>query len=337
MVLNHRMGGDAAETARATPFRRTTGCGPGRRREDIEAYTHFRFPGRQGRYSGFEWHARHFDAVDYNALRPDEKNTVYLLEGKAFDDQVALENGNFSFLMGCDLDFQSQEVRDEVTAWGKWYLDTTGVDGFRLDAVKHIAAWFFPEWLDAMEKHAGKDLFVVGEYWTPDVGALHWYLDRLGGRLCVFDVPLHYAFHYAGQGGARYDMRKILEGTLARVRPTQVVTFVDNHDSQPLQALESPVAPWFKPLAYAIILLRREGYPVPLLSRLLRGRVRGLRPGRPAPPGDPALAPLPHRPLPARAPDLRRTGRSTTTSTTRTAWAGPGSATRSTRRPWPCS
>jgi alpha-amylase len=39
------------------------------------------------------------------------------------------------------------------------------------------------------------------------------------------------------------------------------VTFVENHDSQPLQALESVVEPWFKPLAYALILLRREGYP----------------------------------------------------------------------------
>ena len=29
----------------------------------------------------------------------------------------------------------------------------------------------------------------------------------------------------------------------------------------PLQALESVVEPWFKPLAYAFILLRREGYP----------------------------------------------------------------------------
>ena len=28
-----------------------------------------------------------------------------------------------------------------------------------------------------------------------------------------------------------------------------------------LQALESWVEPWFKPLAYALILLRREGYP----------------------------------------------------------------------------
>ena len=43
--------------------------------------------------------------------------------------------------------------------------------------------------------------------------------------------------------------------------PLLAVTFVDNHDSQPGQALASWVADWFKPLAYALILLRRDGYP----------------------------------------------------------------------------
>jgi alpha-amylase len=261
VVLNHRMGGDALETVRATPYAQDDRLRPKDGPREIDAYSHFHFPGRKGRYSSFEWHARHFDAVDYDARRPDDKDTVYLLEGKAFDDQVALEKGNFSYLMGCDLDFQSAEVRQEALDWGKWYLDTTGIDGFRLDAVKHISAWFFPEWLDAMEKHAGKDLFVVGEYWTPDVASLHWYLDRLGSRLSLFAVPLHYAFHYASRGGGHYDMRRLLQGTLMQLRPTQAVTFVDNHDSQPLQALESAVEPWFKPLAYAIILLREQGYP----------------------------------------------------------------------------
>ena len=145
---------------------------------------------------------RHFDAVDYDARRPGERNTVYLLEGKTFDDEVALERGNFAFLMGCDLDFQSEEVRREVTDWGKWYLDTTGVDGFRLDAVKHIAAWFFPEWLDAMEKHAGQGLVRGGRVLDPRAAdTLRWYLDRLGGRMSVFAVPLHYHFHYASRAG----------------------------------------------------------------------------------------------------------------------------------------
>ncbi len=39
------------------------------------------------------------------------------------------------------------------------------------------------------------------------------------------------------------------------------MTLVENHDSQPLQSLESVVEGWFKPLAYALILLRRDGYP----------------------------------------------------------------------------
>ena len=34
-----------------------------------------------------------------------------------------------------------------------------------------------------------------------------------------------------------------------------------NHDTQPGQALEAPVEGFFKPLAYALILLRSEGYP----------------------------------------------------------------------------
>jgi alpha-amylase len=72
---------------------------------------------------------------------------------------------------------------------------------------------------------------------------------------------LHFNFQLAGISGHSYDLRTILDGTVIQARPTHAVTFVDNHDSQPLQALESTVEPWFKPLAYALILLRSEGYP----------------------------------------------------------------------------
>ncbi|MEM7727469.1 MAG: alpha-amylase [Cyanobacteria bacterium P01_A01_bin.45] len=259
-VLNHRMGGDNTEIAKATPFSQSDRLNPQGEMRDIKSYTHYTFPGRQGKYSRFEWHWWHFDAVDYNEYNNDP-GTIYLYEGKVFDDYVALENGNFSYLMGCDCDFQAQEVRDEAVNWGKWYLDTTGADGFRLDAIKHISAWFFPIWLDEMERHVGKDLFVVGEYWQNNLGILHWYLDAVKSKMSVFDVPLHYNFHYASRSGGNYDMRRILDGTLMQERPTHAVTFVENHDSQPLQALEAVVEPWFKPLAYAIILLRAEGYP----------------------------------------------------------------------------
>ncbi len=259
-VLNHKIGADETEIAKATPFPYSDRKNPKGELRDIKAYTLFNFPGRKGKYSKFEWHWWHFDAVDYDEFTK-ESGTVYLFEGKTFDDYVALENGNFSYLMGADLDFQSEEVRNELTDWSKWYLDTTGVDGFRLDAIKHISAWFFPEWLDTMEKYTGRKLFTVGEYWSPDTSVLNWYLDTVGQRMSVFDVSLHYNFHYASKAGGYYDMQTILDGTLVKDRAMNAVTFVENHDSQPLQALESVVEPWFKPLAYAIILLRQQGYP----------------------------------------------------------------------------
>ncbi|MGM3304648.1 alpha-amylase [Anabaena sp. WFMT] len=259
-VLNHRMGGDGKEVAKATPFSQDDRLNPKGGQRDINAYTHFAFSGRQGKYSDFQWHWRHFDAVDYDDYSK-EQNTIFLLDGKRFDDYVALAKGNFAYLMGCDVDFQSQEVREEITRWGEWYLDTTGIDGFRIDAVKHISAWFFPQWLDELKGYVGKDLFAVGEYWDDDINTLHWYLNTVENKMSLIDVPLHFNFHRASKAGGNYDMRRILDGTLMQERPTQAVTFVENHDSQPLQALESTVEPWFKPLAYALILLRAEGYP----------------------------------------------------------------------------
>jgi alpha-amylase len=82
-----------------------------------------------------------------------------------------------------------------------------------------------------------------------------------GGDVNLFDAPLHYNFCEASKAGKDYDLRQIFDNTLVNQQPALAVTLVDNHDSQPLQSLESVVEPWFKPLAYALILLRQGGYP----------------------------------------------------------------------------
>lgn len=79
--------------------------------------------------------------------------------------------------------------------------------------------------------------------------------------MALFDVALHYNFFHAAEAGSDYDMRTLLDRSLISERPTQAVTFVDNHDTQMGQSLQSFVADWFKQLAYAIILLRQEGLP----------------------------------------------------------------------------
>lgn len=260
VVFNHKMGGDAEEEFQAIPFDPNDRNRPLGEARNIKSWTQFTFPGRGDKYSSMKWHWWHFDSVDYNSYDPGYR-AVYRMKDKNFEDKVDLRSGNYDYLMGCDLDINHPEVRGELKYWGEWIMDTIGVDGFRLDAIKHINGDFFNDWLDHVEHYAQRDLFCVGEYWTEDLGTLHWYIGNTGGRLNLFDVPLHYNFHRASKAGGFYDMRTILDSTLMKEAPLFAMTFVDNHDTQPLQALESIVEPWFKPLAYAIILLRREGYP----------------------------------------------------------------------------
>ena len=84
---------------------------------------------------------------------------------------------------------------------------------------------------------------------------LHDYLMDVDFSMQLFDVPLHFNLYHASLNDT-YDLRTLYNGTLAMVILTMLVTFVDNHDTQLGQSLESWVLDWFKLHAYAFILLR---------------------------------------------------------------------------------
>ena len=112
-----------------------------------------------------------------------------------------------------------------------------------------------------MRTSAGGDWFAVGAYWSPDLQRLLKYLEEVGDSMSLFDVPLHFAFLSAATSNGNFDMGSIFRDSLVKVRPDRAVTFVDNHDTQPGQALVSFIPAWFKPIAYALILLRADGIP----------------------------------------------------------------------------
>ncbi|MGL5807101.1 MAG: alpha-amylase [Xenococcaceae cyanobacterium] len=227
----------------------------------INAYTKFNFPGRGNTHSSMKWNWECFDSLSYNA---DSKRAdkLYRLKDKNFETDVNFQHGNYDYLMANDLDMSSESVRQELMSWGKWYIETTGVNGFRLDAIKHIRASFFRDWLGYLKNQFPENnLFTVGEYWSTNIDELHGYVIATEGQISLFDVPLHYKFHHAGRAGSNFDLRTIFDRTLVKEQPTLAVTFVENHDTQPCQSLETPVEPWFKPLAYALILLWSAGYP----------------------------------------------------------------------------
>ncbi|MBR2288075.1 MAG: alpha-amylase [Clostridia bacterium] len=259
VVLNHRLGADGTETAPVTPVN------PEYRPEKLgdkrpgTVYTRFTFPGRKGKYSNFVWNASCFTAVDYNQDDPDHH--LFLLGDSQWAEDVDDEKGNYDYLMGADVNVLSPAVSAELLRWGLWYLKTTGLGGFRLDAVKHISASFLRDFLHEMRAKTGREVYAVGEYWSADTEKLMRYLDTTGYAMNLFDAPLHFHFHAASRSGGSYDMRHLLEGTLLERAPSQAVTFVDNHDTQPGQSLESWVDGWFKASAYCAILLRAQGYP----------------------------------------------------------------------------
>ena len=230
---------------------------------EIEAWTKFFFPGRNKKYSEFIWDYHCFSGVDW-AENLKESGIYKILNeyGESWEKLAEEEYGNYDYLSYSDIEFRNNSVREELKYWGKWFLEITDIDGFRLDAVKHINPEFVNEWIDYMNSISPKKLFYVGEYWNDqNAESLKKYLDVSQGRMQLIDAPLHHNFYRLSTQGRDYDVSKIFENTLLQHRPELSITFVSNHDSQPLQLLEKPIADWCNPLAYAIILLREQGIP----------------------------------------------------------------------------
>ena len=258
VVLNHKMGADAIQTIPASKVDWTDHNTQISQEEIVKVATKYTFPGRMHKYSDFEWNWTHFDAIDYN--NANGENAIFRFKDKTWGGEVDEEHGNYDYLMGADIDFENPEVVQECKTWGEWYIDMTKVDGFRLDAVKHIPAYFYKDWIKYLREKTKRTLFTVGEYWSADVDKLHRYITNTDGEISLFDVPLHYNMYEASKN-PDYDLRNIFTKTLVQENSSEAVTFVDNHDTQPGQSLESFIEEWFKQAAYALILLRNAGYP----------------------------------------------------------------------------
>ena len=259
IVLNHKMGADETENVLAVEDDFEDRNVSLTEAMPIKVWTKYTFPGRGNTYSDFKWNWTHFHGVDWD--ENTGKAAIFKFYGKHWDESVDKENGNFDYLMGADIDLNNYDVVNELKKWGKWYLNTTNVDGFRLDAVKHIRAEFFPDWLDELRKTTERKLFSVGEYWSSNIDILNNYMEKTNGCMSLFDVPLHYNFYRASISNGEYNMSQIFNGTIVGTNPEKAVTFVDNHDTEPGQALESWILDWFKPLAYSLTLLRKDGFP----------------------------------------------------------------------------
>lgn len=173
-VLNQMMGADETETVEAIDT-----AADNREQEisnlhEIEAWTKFTFPGRNGKYSDRIWTADNFSGTDLDQATGSK--SVYLFRGKHWNDETDSENVNYDYLMGVDLDYDNPDTCQALIDWGKWYFETVQPDALRLDAVKHISFESYREWLKLIRRETGKNFFAVGEYWSGDLNKLLHYI-----------------------------------------------------------------------------------------------------------------------------------------------------------------
>ncbi|KAH9869953.1 hypothetical protein J1614_006874 [Plenodomus biglobosus] len=266
-VLNHKAGADKTEKCRVVEVDENDRTKETSDAFEIEGWLGFDFPGRGDTYSKQKYHWEHFSGTDWD--QASERKAIFKILGdnKGWSQTVDDESGNADYMMFADIDYSHPEVIADVKNWGVWITKELGLKGFRLDAVQHFSERFTNEWIDNLREQCGNDIFVVGEFWSGDVKEMSEWLDDMHHKFSLYDSPLLNNFGRLSTTESG-DLRTVFDNTLVQMRPTDAVTVVTNHDTQPGQVMETKIEGFFKPLAYALILLRQDGYPCPFYGDL---------------------------------------------------------------------
>ncbi|MEU9509216.1 pullulanase-type alpha-1,6-glucosidase [Micromonospora sp. NPDC048170] len=155
------------------------------------------------------------------------------------DSTFAGENSEYGDFYGLD-DLWTERpevVRGLTKVYSDW-VASTGVDGFRLDTVKHTNLDFWPQFSQGIERAADragkKDFFMFGEVYSADPEITSTYVRR-GGLPATLDFAFQEAArgYTAGDGSARALADVYARDDLYRARDTdagRLTTFLGNHD-----------------------------------------------------------------------------------------------------------
>ena len=137
-----------------------------------------------------------------------------------------------------DLNFDNQKVKDEFIEIGKFWLNELGVDGFRLDAAKHIyptdratdnhAFWV---WFRTEMQKIKPDTYLVGEVWSQSQEVAPY----LKGLPALFNFDMGYAITAVVKEGRDtihlVKKYKEINDFYKSVTPDYIdATFLKNHD-----------------------------------------------------------------------------------------------------------
>jgi alpha-amylase len=163
-----------------------------------------------------------------------------------------------------------------LTRYCRWMIEVVGVDGFRLDAAKHVPDWFWRDFYDPAVRGigpGGSTPYSFGEVIeSNDLNLLRAYARKDGfGNRDLLDFPLYFTMRDVFSANGFGDMRRLERASVDGIDGdpndgTLGVMFVQNHDQ-----LAQP--PSSDNIGYAHI-LTRIGYPIVYFNALGFGEGR---------------------------------------------------------------
>lgn len=148
-----------------------------------------------------------------------------------------------------DFNFTNAEARDYSVSNAMQWIADTGVDGFRLDAVKHIE----DQWLldlrarvrNEVEPNTGEHFYMVGETYTGDRDLIKYYVNSsmLDGQ---FDFPLRMqiANKLLMRQGSLTELATFMDSNDEFYGAAIMSTFIGNHDIPRVIHLAEDVPVW---------------------------------------------------------------------------------------------
>ncbi|MBB6462470.1 starch-binding protein [Flammeovirga kamogawensis] len=134
-----------------------------------------------------------------------------------------------------DINHRDPATQQAIKDWMNWLKSDVGYSGWRYDFVHGFAANYFADYNNATSPSIS-----IGENWTSNTQDIINWVDGAQGTSTAFDFPLKFALHSAVNGNYGVLNNGGKMPGVAGVWPQQSVTFLENHDTEPVRQGDHP-------------------------------------------------------------------------------------------------